>query len=441
MFDFIVINLQEISVTILVLLFIVGFSNLNSDHKFWQSLASNTPAYLTSLGIFFTFAGIFIALLAFDVNNINASIPPLLSGLQLAFLSSVVGIGGSVLFRIIRPIRQNAVQADEVSAGELLNELVKLNEGTDSVRDALVGEGDASLSTQIGKLRNDFRDFAEKVSEDGSKALIEALEEVMRDFNAKINEQFGDNFKQLNEAVSALLEWQKDHKEQVEVLTNIFRETQKGIDTVKNSIELIEASTGKIPEQISKVETAFDATDQRMQELHSGLGTLAEMRSKAEEALPHIETQLSRMTEGLETNINAQMDNVKKIFESQAQQSNVMQEKFTGVVDSLNMAADDLLDTTKKTSLQVKGIIDDFQTQQRNLSQEFQNTLRASVEDIEKVLNQSVSSLDQSMQESLQRSLNMLGNNLTRISERFVEVYEPFAERVKSIMNKTNNNV
>ena len=144
------------------------------------------------------------------------------------------------------------------------------------------------------------------------------------------------------------------------------------------------------------------------------------------------------MTEGLETNVNKQMESVKEIFESQANQSNQMQEKFTGVVDSLNMAADDLLKTTQKTSDQVKGIIDDFQTQQSNLSKELQDTLRSSVGDIENVLNQSVSSLDQSMQQSLQRSLDMLGNNLVRISDRFVEVYEPFAERIQRIMNKTN---
>ena len=281
MFEIFVNNLQEISVGILVVVFIFAYANINSENKFWQSFSSNAPAYLTSLGIFFTFLGIFIALIAFDVNNINAAIPPLLSGLQVAFLSSVVGIGGSVLFRIVRPMRQTEVQADEVSAGELLNELVKLNQGTSEVKDALVGEGDASLSTQFGKLRNDFRDFAEKVSEDGSKALIEALEEVMRDFNAKINEQFGDNFKQLNEAVAALLEWQKEHKEQVEALTEIFRETQQGIDVVKNSIEMIESSTGKIPEQMIKVETAFEATDKRMEELHQGLGTLSDMRTKS----------------------------------------------------------------------------------------------------------------------------------------------------------------
>ncbi len=436
--DFVVNNLQLISVVILAIVFAAGFLNLNSDNKFWQSFSANAPAYLTSLGIFFTFVGIFIALLAFNVEDINRSIPRLLEGLQVAFLSSVAGIGGSVIYRVLRPIRQNAIEADEVSAGEILNELINLNKGSESIKDALVGEGDASLSTQMGKLRNDFRDFAEKVSEDGSKALIEALEEVMRDFNAKINEQFGDNFKQLNEAVSALLEWQKEHKQQVENLTEIFRETQKGIDLVKSNIELIENSTGKIPDQISKVENAFEATDKRMEELYTGLGSLSEMRSKAEEALPHIEKNINRMTEGLETNVNKQMESVKEIFESQANQSNQMQEKFTGVVDSLNMAADDLLKTTQKTSDQVKGIIDDFQTQQSNLSKELQDTLRSSVGDIENVLNQSVSSLDQSMQQSLQRSLDMLGNNLVRISDRFVEVYEPFAERIQRIMNKTN---
>ena len=436
--NFVVDNLQSISVVILLIVFAAGFLNLNSSDKFWQSFSANAPAYLTSLGIFFTFVGIFIALLAFNVEDINRSIPRLLEGLQVAFLSSVAGIGGSVIYRVIRPIRQNAIEADEVSAGEILNELINLNKGSESIKDALVGEGDASLSTQMGKLRNDFRDFAEKVSEDGSKALIEALEEVMRDFNAKINEQFGDNFKQLNEAVSALLEWQKEHKQQVENLTEIFRETQKGIDLVKSNIELIENSTGKIPDQISKVENAFEATDKRMEELYTGLGSLSEMRSKAEEALPHIEKNINRMTEGLETNVNKQMESVKEIFESQANQSNQMQEKFTGVVDSLNMAADDLLKTTQKTSDQVKGIIDDFQTQQSNLSKELQDTLRSSVGDIENVLNQSVSSLDQSMQQSLQRSLDMWGNNLVRISERFVEVYEPFAERIQRIMNKTN---
>lgn len=434
-------NIQLIAVGILFLVFIVGFISTNSINPFYRSLSNNAATYLTSIGIFFTFLGIFLALKEFNVNNINTAVPKLLDGLKLAFLSSVSGIGGSILYRLIRPLRLNIEKSDDITGSDLLEQLINLNQGTEAVKDALVGEGDASLSTQMMKLRTDFRDFAEKVTEDGSNALIKALEEVMRDFNAKINEQFGDNFKQLNEAVIALLEWQKEHKEQVEVLTEIFRETQKGIDAVKENIILIETSTGKIPEQMSKVEDAFTLTEDRMVELHGGLSSLSEMRAKAEDALPHIETQLTNMTEGLSNSINQQMESIAQIFESQSNKSAETENKFNGVLDSLNMAADGLLETTKDTSEQVKGIIVDFQKQQSDLSRELQDTLKESVDDIEKTLNQSVTSLDSSMQQTLQRSLDMLGQNLTSITKKFVDTYEPFAERVSDYMNRTNRNV
>ena len=81
----------------------------------------------------------------------------------------------------------------------------------------------------------------------------------------------------------------------------------------------------------------------------------------------------------------------------------------------------------------------EFQKAQGELSSEFQSTMKDSVDDIEKVLNQSITSVDNSMQETLQRSLDSLANNLTAITSRFVEVYEPFADRVQNIMNKTTD--
>ena len=57
-----------------------------------------------------------------------------------------------------------------------------------------------------------------------------------------------------------------------------------------------------------------------------------------------------------------------------------------------------------------------------------------------KNFNQSVTSLDSSMQQTLQRSLDILGQNLTSITKKFVDTYEPFAERVKGFMDRTNRN-
>ena len=38
----------------------------------------------------------------------------------------------------------------------------------------------------------------------------------MKDFNAKINDQLGEDFKQLNSSVQALVTWQENYKTHVE---------------------------------------------------------------------------------------------------------------------------------------------------------------------------------------------------------------------------------
>ena len=88
--------------------------------------------------------------------------------------------------------------------------------------------------------------------------MIEALENVIKDFNQKITEQFGENFKQLNEAVGALLDWQKEYKEQVSLLTQTFEECKKSISEVKDSIVEIEGKTSTIPEHMTKLKRYYN---------------------------------------------------------------------------------------------------------------------------------------------------------------------------------------
>jgi hypothetical protein len=76
------------------------------------------------------------------------------------------------------------------------------------------------LITQIKLMRSDTNDrldalktaqlqALQELSRMGSQALVEALRDVIKDFNAKITEQFGDNFRALNAAVGQLLIWQE----------------------------------------------------------------------------------------------------------------------------------------------------------------------------------------------------------------------------------------
>jgi len=99
------------------------------------------------------------------------------------------------------------------------------------------GGDDCSLASQAKLLRADSNDridrlteafdkYAENVAETNSKALVTALSEVVREFNVKINEQFGGNFRQLNSGVERLISWQVQYEHQLEAL--IRQETRPG---------------------------------------------------------------------------------------------------------------------------------------------------------------------------------------------------------------------
>lgn len=452
--------LQTVAIVVIGLVFVVALLGVGKKQGFLAKFAFIAPNILTSLGIFFTFVGILISLSNFDVLDINDSIPRLLDGLKLAFLSSVVGLGSSVSFRFIQAGSSRKESAGNIGASDLHDQLKDLNTNTLAVRDALVGDGDASLSTQFGKLRNDFRDFADKMKEDGTQALVKALEEVIKDFNEKISEQFGENFKQLNEAVGALLEWQKEYKTQVELLTQAFKETQSGIRNV-------EETTAKIPSHMEAVETAFNATETRVEQLYEGVGSLNELRESAKNAVPELQKSIDTMTTGMRESVETQMEvmksqltemreaqsktgqeireltaNLGEIVRSSLDQSEQnfakQMEKFQGVLDSLNLGADNVLESTENVAKRVNEIMDEFSSRQEKVAREVQSRIDQSVADNVEAMNQSLQDLDKGMQQQLQRSIDKMGNNLTAITEQFVNTYQEGGRRIAELIGSIN---
>src|SRR6266478_4439042 len=70
-------------------------------HIRWSRRATALgPTILTTLGIFFCFAGIAWGLLDFDPNDVRSSVPHLLGGIRTAFWSSVAGIFWALTLKI-----------------------------------------------------------------------------------------------------------------------------------------------------------------------------------------------------------------------------------------------------------------------------------------------------------------------------------------------------
>ena len=156
------------------------------------------------------------------------------------------------------------------------------------------------LRTTFSKKQDDligtFNEFATQMAENNTKALIEALEEVMRDFNAKISEQFGDNFKQLNEAVGRINEWQEQYRQQMDKLAAEFRIAAASIEKSRESLEIIAARSDAIVSSAAKLDPILEAIQHQINLFEDNLEAFQNLANDARSAFPIIQRRLNELT-------------------------------------------------------------------------------------------------------------------------------------------------
>ncbi len=365
------------------------------------------PTILTTLGIFATFLGIALGLSEFDSNNIQASVPALLGGLKTAFWASVAGVGGALLLKFRHQFFDRAAVDGTGEGGEVTGaDLARLLSG---IQTALVGKEETSLITQIKLMRSDTNDrldalkaaqlqALQELSKMGSQALVEALRDVIKDFNAKITEQFGDNFKALNEAVGRLLVWQDRYRLHVE----------RSEASLESLVVLMGETTSNYSSLVSNSES-FSTVAHDLGEMLEALSTqktqlidlsraLAELLKEASGSLPAVQTKIMELTTQLSS---AVQDNQKTISaalnENAVQLKNAIQSSHQGFVTTNTEANKQVTDLMAKTKEQI-------------------------------------SNLDAALTEELKKSLESLGRQLAALSERFVSDYGPLTDKLRRIV-------
>lgn len=398
--------------------FVFAIMRPNSD------FAKLAPASLTSIGIIGTFFGLYFALKNFDSNNINASIPHLLEGIKTKFLVSLAGIFLSLLLKIIFNFHSKTQNIKEdVSMADLYNVLHAIHEQN--------GINSLKQIDSIELLRRDFSKFSEKVAQDNSKSLIEALQLVIKDFNLKISEQFGENFKQLNTAVGNLLHWQDKNKEEMSRILELLQSKHALIDasnsTLTTSNSLVVSSTEAVQKVVSQMELVHSITNHLKptleqlnsdsQKLQLSISAFADIGNQAKVAFPAIREELANVAKKTHEDLKSFSNSFERIVTLQVAEIDKTNKTFLDTAMSsraLNESA--ILDVTKKLSAQIE---------------------RISNEQSETIKNQ-LAAIDKGLEEELVKALESLGNNLASLSEKFVSDYGPLTEKLEKLVNVQN---
>lgn len=391
---------------------LIAFITLYLGHiKYTRFSISHGPEILTTLGITGCFVGIALGLLNFDSANVQTSIPTLLQGVKTAFWSSIAGVCGALYIRALHhfkktPFVEHSENVKSASLDDVVSTMVALRKG-------LVGDEQGTLLSQMklqrqesndkmDELIREFKHFAAHMVENNQKAIIEALQEVIKDFNNKLMEQFGDNFKQLNAAVEKLVTWQQQYKEELDTLKVVQQQTANDLMNVSNSFKDIVQRAEKFSDIANDLHKQLALMETQKATLFEQEKALSEVLSTMKEVTPEfskkVDAMLNEINDGL-SKVQSEMAAASKNLGVQLQSTNAEMKTL-------------LTDTIKKSQEDVS------------------NSLKEQVGTIK----EGVITLDKVMQKELNDALESMGRQLASLSNKFVEDYTPLTDRLREVV-------
>lgn len=397
-----------------------------------------SPSFLTSLGIFGTFVGIVIGLLNFDPIHIDSSIQQLLAGLKTAFITSIAGILGSILIKYEQSIladKQPALPNDTVeSVGpeqiySVLNQQLKTVQALEA---AIGGTSERSMVGQLQLLRTEVIDFskssvarsehfqeelwtrlnsfAEIMSKSATQQVIEALKQVIVEFNERLTEQFGDNFKRLDESVKKLVDWQAQYMEQLDEMSRQYAAGVSAIESTNSAVQSIRSETARIPSDMQQLAGVLQVNQHQIQELGRHLSAFVDVRDKAVEAVPQIQARLEEVGQQLHdgaAKVNTVLIQGSNQFMDSVQQTNQsMIEAGKNVATQSEVISKELQDAMGLLAANTERIRTGITATVASVME----TVEASAEKAALATTETITSTNVKFEESMKSALNGLAN-------------------------------
>ncbi|HCE2648464.1 TPA: hypothetical protein N2889_000595 [Vibrio parahaemolyticus] len=429
-----------VSLAVLFMGFMWGVFLVNKRNP--SNFVVTVPGLLTSGGVFFTFFGIALGLYDFDPDNLNSSISTLLSGLTLAFWSSIVGMGFSMLFKMCYLpkyySKQSQLTAEDMqnvlcsqlseskahhqSSQHLLSELVSEIQ----LLRAYSSQEHAQSQESFNKLTSEINQFASSVSSQASQQIAESLQSSIEGFNQGLMGQFGANFQRLDESVLKMLQWQQQYKLQVEQLTSAFEHAVESVVATEQSLSLISNHTQTIPDAMDQLSETTDTWNQQITELDLRLEAFSTIRDKAVQAMPELQKQLDELCQRVDKSI---LNTCESLEKGVLKASTELQDKALALSEKLVEATDGIGGDLSNASGQIESMT---------------NHLAASSDKIKGTLHDSISQLEDrlnSLVNGTKEDVLDISKTLSNVNESLIEKHREQLDKSEQLLTKAHDSI
>ncbi|MBE0148622.1 type II Zorya anti-phage system protein ZorA2 [Serratia sp. PL7] len=474
---------QSIDSTLVTNIFIwavifVFFSAWWCDHKNIHSkFREYAPTLMGALGILGTFTGIIIGLLNFNTESIDTSIPVLLGGLKTAFITSIIGMFFAILFNGLDAFffanKRNKLERAEpelVTPEHIYMELKEQNQHFEKLISGISGGEEGSLVAQIKLLRNEINDnsrsqiinhtefshklweqlqqFADLMAKGATEQIIDALKQVIIDFNNNLTEQFGENFKALDASVKKLVDWQENYKIQVDQMSEQYQQSVESLVETRSAVAGIWEECKEIPLAMSELRDVLQVNQHQIGELSRHLDTFVAIRDKATDVLPEIQTRMAEVGELLKlgaANMSASLTQTSQQLLTNADSMRVAldegtegfrhsvtqtQQAFASMAHDVSNSSEALTNTLGDTIIEMKQSGDEFLKSIESHSRELHLNMEKNTTNVIDLFsktgdkfNQQLSNNADNMLGSIQTSFDKASTGLTSQVKESIEKF------------------
>ena len=447
------------------------------------------PKTAQTLGVLGTFIGIATGLLTFNtgIDSMHDSVINLLSGMKTAFITSIMGMGFYLYFSWYQNSKKETSELEkenvsqDASIADLIQYMMEVDDQrrTDNqamvealqknnqvlgetisnaiseMQRSVVGDGEYTVIGQMKQIRletrdeitklreetrrgneeliKEFREFAKNMAENNTKAFIEALNETMKDFNTKLTEQFGENFKQLNEAVGRLLDWQIKYKETVEEVTKTQREIFNGIEGVRESMKHMENSSAAMTENANNMADLIVTANTFNEKLKQALTDLKSIAVEAQNAIPQIVSLVDTSTNEI---ANYTKDSIANIEETTQKTNDAILNVTTESIEEVSNRHKDVVEN-------INSSVEEINTYTKNSVETMQKTTATAVNviaDSIHITEENMNALTNKGIEEANRYYDSWGEILKSAYSDLQDLYESIANELDELANKLKNN-
>lgn len=391
----------------------------------------------STIGVLGTFVGISIGLWKFNPNDITSSVPLLLSGMKIAFATSIIGMAASIFMKYIALKNEDEENIDDIM--ELFNTMIAESR---NVNNTLI-ENQKQTENVLNKVSEIWASHQENLTVELKSEILNLNNNIISKQEELIGEfkKLGECFTLLNSGVNNLLTWQENYKETIE---NTTKELETVIQTIHNadeSIESISKNSSLIKENNENLSEVLKEINKTQNVIIDSNKSIIEISNTAKESIPqinehftNIDNRTKESTAYLQTLISENLNNIKSYLEKITE--DVLSKTTQSIYENnrqFKYEISEHISQCKMLIYSLKDLIPDINEHLLSTQKRFNKTLIHFNEEVQNSLRENTLEINKQVQ--------LLKENTANINNTLDDTISESTKRLENITIATSNQI